>query len=161
VPGSVAATIGVTLGGCIAFLVARLAVGDSLEKGVGPRIRALEEGFKKDAFFYLMTLRLLPVMPFWVVNVAAGLLSIRLSTFFLATLVGIFPVGVVYAGLGSGLGRMFDRGLRPDLHSLITPELILPLAGLAVLSVLPILYHQWRGRRAAAAAFVADDAGVQ
>jgi uncharacterized membrane protein YdjX (TVP38/TMEM64 family) len=147
--GGPAALIGSTLGATAIFLISRLTVGDALERGVSPRVRALEEGIKKDAFFYLLTLRLMPVTPFWLVNVAAGLLSIRLSVFVAATVLGAFPATMIYSGIGAGLGRTFDRGGPPSLHSLITPELALPLAGLALLSVLPIVYHQFRARRAA------------
>ena len=161
VVGSLAGLLGTTLGAVIIFLISRLTVGDALEQGVSARIRAFEEGIKKDAFFYLLTLRLIPVTPFWLVNLAAGLLSIRLSTFFWATILGILPATAIYAGIGSGFGRLFDRGVQPTLHSLITPELMLPLAGLGLLSVLPIVYHQWRARRAAASASVADPPSVQ
>ncbi len=149
--GGVAAALGCSAGATAIFLISRLTVGDALERDVGPRVRALEEGIKKDAFFYLLTLRLIPITPFWLVNLAAGLLSIRLTTFVSATLIGIFPASMIYAGIGSGLGAMFDRGVQPHLHSLITPELAWPLAGLGLLSVLPILYHQRRARRAAKA----------
>jgi len=159
--GGVSACLGASLGATVVFLISRLTVGDALEKGVSPRVKALEEGIKKDAFFYLLTLRLIPVTPFWLVNVAAGLLSIRLSTYVTATVIGIFPASLIYAGIGSGLGKLFDRGVQPHLHNLITPELALPLVALAVLSVLPILYHQYRGRQAAKAASVADPASVQ
>jgi uncharacterized membrane protein YdjX (TVP38/TMEM64 family) len=162
--GGVLAALSCTGGASIAFLIARLTVGDALEHDVGPRVKAFEEGVKKDALFYLITLRLLPIMPFWLVNVAAGLLSIRLSTFCIATLIGIFPVSLIYAGIGSGLGRIFNSGARLDIHALITPSLVLPLAGLALLSFLPILYHWWRGRSSGAVAgapSVADDAGAR
>jgi uncharacterized membrane protein YdjX (TVP38/TMEM64 family) len=159
--GGLAALTGATSGAVTIFLISRLTVGDALERGVSTRIKALEEGIKKDAFFYLLTLRLMPVTPFWLVNLAAGLLSIRLRTFVLATAIGILPVTLIYAAIGSDLGRIFDRGVSPHLHDLITPELALPLVGLGLLSVLPIIYHQWRARRAAAAASVADRAGVQ
>ena len=149
--GGVAACVSSTLGACVAFLIARLTIGDALERGVSPRIRALEAGFKKDAFFYLLTLRLMPVMPFWLINVAAGLLSIRLRTFFAATLIGILPVSLIYAGIGSGLDKVFVQGV-PTARSLITPAFALPLLGLALLSVLPILYHRYRARRASVAA---------
>jgi uncharacterized membrane protein YdjX (TVP38/TMEM64 family) len=158
--GGVLASISCTGGAAIAFLIARLTVGDALEHDVGPRVKAFEEGIKKDAFFYLITLRLLPIMPFWLVNVAAGLLSIRLGVFCLATLIGIAPVSLIYAGIGSGLGRIFNSGARLDIHALVTPGLVLPLVGLALLSFLPILYHWWRGRSSVVPS-VADDAGAR
>jgi uncharacterized membrane protein YdjX (TVP38/TMEM64 family) len=159
--GGIAAAISCSTGGAAAFLISRLAVGDALERSAGPHMRAIEEGIKQDAFFYLLTLRLIPVTPFWLVNVVAGLLSIRLSTFFIATVLGIFPASMIYAGIGSDLGGLFDSGAAPHLRDLITPQIALPLAGLALLSVLPILYHQFRARRAAKAAAVAGEPGVQ
>jgi uncharacterized membrane protein YdjX (TVP38/TMEM64 family) len=149
--GGSAAAVGCTLGAVIVFLITRLTAGDAVETRTGPRVRALAEDIKKDAFFYLLTLRLIPVMPFWLTNVAAGLIAIRTTTFAGATLIGIFPPAVIYAGVGSGLGSLFDSGQPLSLHVLITARVLLPLAGLAVLSVLPIFYQRWRGRRGPAA----------
>jgi len=145
--GGAAAAVGCTLGATIVFLISRLTAGDAVEAKTGPRVRALAEEIKKDAFFYLLTLRLIPVMPFWLSNVAAGLIAIRVSTFFTATLIGILPVALIYAGVGSGLGSLFDSGQPLSPHTLITPKVLLPLAGLALLSVLPILYQRRRNRR--------------
>lgn len=146
--GGSAAAVGCTLGATIVFLISRLTVGDMVEAKTGARVRALAEEIKKDAFFYVLTLRLIPVMPFWLTNVAAGLIAIRTTTFAAATLMGIWPVAVIYAGVGSGLGSLFESGSSFSLHTLITPRIALPLAGLAVLSVLPILYQRRRARGA-------------
>ena len=146
--GGAAAALGATSGATIVFLISRLTVGDALERRASPRIRAFEEGVKRDAFFYLLTLRLVPVTPFWLANVAAGLIAIRPAVFVGATLLGIAPVSFVYAGVGSGLNRMFDRGQRVDLHALTTPEIALPLGGLAMLSILPLAFRKMRARRA-------------
>jgi uncharacterized membrane protein YdjX (TVP38/TMEM64 family) len=145
--GGGAAAIGCTGGATIVFLISRLTVGDAVEARSSGRARALAEEIKQDAFFYLLTLRLIPVMPFWLTNVAAGLIAIPARVFASATLIGIVPVSLIYAGIGSGLGAMFDSGQAPSLHNLITPRMVLPLAGLAMLSVLPILYQRRRKRR--------------
>ena len=145
--GGLAAAVGCTLGAVIVFLISRLAVGDAVEARTGPRVRALAEEIKTDAFFYILTLRLIPVTPFWLTNVAAALISIPVSTFASATLIGILPPAIIYAGIGSGLGGLFDSGRALSLHTVITPGMMLPLIGLAVLSVLPILYQRWRNRR--------------
>lgn len=145
--GGVTASVCSTLGAVIVFLISRLTVGDAVEAKTGPRARALAQEIKKDAFFYILTLRLIPVTPFWLTNVAAGLIAIPVSTFAVATLVGILPVGLIYAGIGSGLDVLFASGRAPSLHALITPRIVLPLIGLAVLSVLPILYQRRRARR--------------
>jgi uncharacterized membrane protein YdjX (TVP38/TMEM64 family) len=145
--GGLAASVGCTAGASIVFLVSRLAVGDSVEARSGPRVRALAEEIKKDAFFYLLTLRLIPVTPFWLANVAAALIAIPLATFASATFLGILPPAFIYAGVGADLGALFDAGKAPDLHTLITPGVALPLLGLALLSTLPILIQRRRGRR--------------
>lgn len=145
--GGIAAAVGCSTGAVIVFLVSRLAVGDAVEARSGPRVRALAEEIKTDAFFYILTLRLIPVTPFWLTNVAAALIAIPVSTFGSATFIGILPPALIYAGIGSGLGAVFDAGQALSLHALITPRMLLPLAGLAVLSVLPIIYQRWRGRR--------------
>jgi uncharacterized membrane protein YdjX (TVP38/TMEM64 family) len=145
--GGVTAAVSCTLGAALVFLVSRLAVGDAVENKSGPRIHAVAEEIKKDAFFYILTLRLIPVTPFWLTNVAAALISIPTRTFVLATLIGIAPPSLIYAGIGSGLDALFASGRAPSLHALITPHILLPLIGLGVLSVLPILYQRWRSQR--------------
>jgi uncharacterized membrane protein YdjX (TVP38/TMEM64 family) len=147
--GGVTASVSCTLGAVIVFLISRLTVGDAVESKAGPRAHAVAEEIKKDAFFYILTLRLIPVTPFWLTNVAAGLIDIPVATFGAATLIGILPVGLIYAGIGSGLDALFASGKHVSLHALITPRILLPLIGLAVLSVLPILYHHRRKGRAA------------
>lgn len=149
--GGATAAASCTVGACAVFLISRLTVGDSVQARTGPRVRALAEEIRQDAFFYLITLRLVPVTPFWLANVAAGLIAIPVSTFAAATLIGILPVSLVYAGVGAGLGVVFDSGKPLSLHALIRPQLVLPLAGLAALSILPILYQRRRIRRGKAA----------
>ena len=122
-------------------------MGDAVETKAGPRVHAVAEEIKKDAFFYILTLRLIPVTPFWLTNVAAALIAIPVPTFILATLIGILPPDFIYAGIGSGLDALFVSGRALSLHALITPRILLPLIGLAVLSVLPILYQRRRNRR--------------
>lgn len=149
--GGTAAAVCCTAGATIIFLISRLTVGDALEARTGPRVRALAEEIKKDAFFYILTLRLIPVTPFWLTNVAAGLIAIPVSTFAAATLIGILPVGLIYASIGAGLDAVFASGRALSLHALISPGLALPLVALAVLSVLPILYQRRRAKRGPAA----------
>ena len=145
--GGFAAATGCTLGGAIVFLVCRTAMGDVLRRRAGASIARFEEGVRQDAFAYIMVLRLLPIMPLWLVNIGLGFVEIPLRTFMAATFLGILPVSLVYAGLGSGLGRMFAQGIRPDIHVLFRPEVILALAGLALLSLAPIVIRRLRGPR--------------
>lgn len=141
---AVAATIGAT----IIFLAARTALADLLRARAGGRIQAMEAGFRENAFNYLLVLRLIPVFPFFLVNLAAGLLGVGLLPYVLATALGILPGTFVYAGLGNGLGAIFDAGGTPDLGLIFKPQVLWPLIGLAVLSLLPVV---WRALRRKAA----------
>jgi uncharacterized membrane protein YdjX (TVP38/TMEM64 family) len=142
--GGLWSVVGATLGAVALFLIARTAVGASLRDRAGPWLRRLEAGFRRDAFSYLLVLRLVPLVPFWLVNLVPALLGVPLRTFALATLLGIIPGGLVYAGIGDGLGAVLDRGGQPDLGLILEPRVLLPLLGLAALALLPVLYRRLR-----------------
>jgi uncharacterized membrane protein YdjX (TVP38/TMEM64 family) len=150
--GGVTADLACSAGAVVVFAVCRLAAGDSLERRANPRIRALEEGFRKDAFLYLLTLRLIPVTPSWLVNLAAGLIGPPARPYIAATVLGFLPASFIYASLGSGLDRMFDHGEHLGPQMFLAPRIVVPLIGLALLSILPILHHWLRARRGAAKA---------
>lgn len=133
-----------TIGATILFLAAKTALADLIRARLGPRVAKMEEGFRANAFNYLLVLRLVPVFPFFLVNLAAGLLGVRLSTYVLATLIGIIPGTFVYAGLGNGLGALFDKGVEPNLALIFEPRILLPLLGLAVLALLPVFFGKRR-----------------
>ena len=144
--GVVAATcyvvIAATCGATVVFLIARTALGDSLRHKAGPAMRRMEAGFRENALSYLLFLRLIPVFPFWLVNLVPAFLGVPLRTYMLATLVGIIPGSLVYASVGNGLGAVFEAGGRPDLGIIFKPEIILPIIGLAVLAILPVAYKK-------------------
>jgi uncharacterized membrane protein YdjX (TVP38/TMEM64 family) len=139
--------IAATVGATIVFLIARTALGDSLRRKAGPGMRRMEAGFRESAFNYLLFLRLIPLFPFWLVNLVPALLGVPLTTYVAATLLGIIPGGLVYASVGNGLGALFDAGGRPDLGIIFEPEIILPILGLAVLAILPVAYKKIRARQ--------------
>jgi uncharacterized membrane protein YdjX (TVP38/TMEM64 family) len=142
--GAAAASSGASLGAAVIFLVCRSAVGDSLRGKAGSTIAKIEEGVRRDAFSYILTLRLIPVMPFWLVNLAAGFVDIPLRTFLAATVLGILPGSLVYSGLGSGLGEVFASGQEPNLRVIFEPHVLLPLVGLGLLSLLPVVLRRFR-----------------
>jgi uncharacterized membrane protein YdjX (TVP38/TMEM64 family) len=144
--GTAYALIGATLGATIVFLAARAGLS-GIAARAGPRLQRIEAGFRKDAFNYLLCLRLVPVFPFWLVNLVAGLAGMRLTTYVVATFIGMIPGAFVYAGIGNGTGALIEAGQKPDLHLISRPSILLPLIGLAVLALLPTLYRRWRGRR--------------
>jgi uncharacterized membrane protein YdjX (TVP38/TMEM64 family) len=145
--GGLAALAACTLGSIIVFLACRTAFGSWATEKAGPVVQRIERGFSSNAFSYLLTLRLIPVMPFFATNVAAGLSRVRLSALVGATLLGTSPICFILAGLGSGLGRLFDSGARIDASLLEQPQIILPLAGLALMSAAPIAWRLWRRRQ--------------
>jgi len=147
--GGGVADLACSAGAVVVFAVCRLAAGDSLERRANPRFRAFEDGFRKDAFLYLLTLRLVPVTPSWLVNLAAGVIGLPTGKYIAATVLGFLPVSIIYASLGSGLGRVFDRGEHLGPQMFLAPRIVLPLVGLALLSILPIAHHWIRARRGA------------
>lgn len=148
--GGFAAVTGATGGSTIIYLVFRTAFGDMLRRKPGAFLARVEEGFKHDAFNYLLTLRLIPAFPLLIVNVAAGLMNIPTRTFVLASVLGMIPSSFVYAGIGAGLGHLFARGGPVTLETLFSPRIYLPIVGMGVLAFLPPLWRHWRKRRGAA-----------
>lgn len=142
------AVIGATIGSVAIFIAARTAFHDFFHAKAKGALLRMEEGFKENALSYLLFLRLVPVFPFWLVNIVPGLLGVRLSTYLLGTALGIIPGTFVYASVGSGLGAIFDRGETPDLGIIFAPEVLLPLLALAGLSIVPVLYKKYRAQKA-------------
>lgn len=144
VVGALLAVSSATLGSTIAFLACRTAFGDTLAKRAGPAVNKLAEGFRRDAFSYLFTLRILPIAPLLLINIAAGLARVSTLTFVTASLIGMAPGSFVYAFLGSGLGEVFARGDEPNLAIIREPQILLPLIGLAILAMLPAIVRFFR-----------------
>src|SRR5262245_26972043 len=141
--GTLAAVVGATLGATGIFLAARAGLG-GLAQRAGPFVGKLEAGFRTDAFSYLLVLRLVPIFPFWLVNLVPALVGVRLRSYMLATFLGIIPGTFVYAGLGSGLGEIVKE---PDLGIIFHASVLLPIVGLAVLALIPVAYRHWRRKR--------------
>jgi uncharacterized membrane protein YdjX (TVP38/TMEM64 family) len=146
--GTATVVVGATIGATIIFLVARTALGDALRARAGPSIRKLEAGFQENSLSYLLVLRLVPLFPFWLVNIVPALLGMRLPPFVFATFVGIIPGAIVYASLGSGLGAVIERGERPDLGIIFQPRVLGPLAALALLALVPVAYKHFHRPKA-------------
>jgi uncharacterized membrane protein YdjX (TVP38/TMEM64 family) len=148
--GAACSVLGATTGAVAIFLLTRTAIGETLRARAGPAIQRLENGFRSHALSYLLFLRLVPVFPFFIVNLVPAFLGIDLATFVIGTALGIIPGALIYAGIGNGLGAVFAAGGTADLDRLGgDPRVWAPLAALAILSLLPIVYRSWHGRRAA------------
>jgi uncharacterized membrane protein YdjX (TVP38/TMEM64 family) len=163
--GTGASCLGALVGGAIIFLVARSAAGEWVTRRAGPLAAKLAEGFRADAFNYLLFLRLVP-FPFWLVNLAAALFGVRLGTFLSATAIGIIPATVAFAVFGAGLDSVIaaqetqysaclevgrgDCRVHFDLSYVLTPTLIVALAAIGALALLPVLAHRFLGSRLSA-----------
>ena len=139
--------IAATLGASILFLAVKTSLGSILAKQGSRWIVRLEEGFQENAFSYLLVLRLLPLFPFWIINIVAGLLNVPLRTFSMATLIGIVPGTLIFVAIGHGLGGILDKGGSPNFSIIFSAPILLPLIGLSILSVMPILYKKYKAKQ--------------
>lgn len=163
--GGAASVVSATAGAIVVFFIAKTAFGEHLVRRAGPAAEKLAGGFRADAFSYLLFLRLVPVVPFWLVNLAAALFNVRLATFAAATAIGIVPATFAFAFAGSSLRSVIaaeeqayqacvaagsaDCRLRFDVAAALTPQTIGALVVLAALALVPILVRHLRARRRA------------
>ena len=144
--GTLYVVFSATLGATILFLAIKLALADWVKHKAGKRVQQMQVGLQENAFYYLLILRLIPLFPFWLVNVVPALLDIPLTTFISATLIGIIPGSFIYTYVGYGLGTVFDANQEPHLNIIFQPNIFLPLLGLAILSILPVVYKHYKRR---------------
>ena len=160
--GTSAAVIGATIGAMIIFLIARTALGEPLLRRAGSRASQLAKGFREDAFSYLLFLRLVPVFPFFLVNLVPAFADVRLGPFVAATALGIIPGAFVYALAGTGLDsvitaqkNLYDQCIANkgiachmafDPTEVLTPQLLAALVALGLLALMPVVLKYWRGR---------------
>ena len=139
--GTLYVNIGATGGATLAFLSARYLLHDWVERKFGDRLGPIQEGFARNAFSYLITLRLMPIFPFFFVNLVSGLTRIRLGSYVLATAIGIIPGSFVYANAGRQLGTINSLG---EIASL---RVLGAFALLGLLALAPILYRKFAGKQ--------------
>ena len=133
-------------GSATAILAVRTSFGAALRRKAeasGGRLKSLMDGLQQGAFGYILTLRLIPLFPFWLVNIACALAHAPLRAYTLATLLGILPATFIYSGIGAGLGAVIRQGGQPDLGIILKPEIFGPLLGLGLLSLGGTLYQRW------------------
>jgi len=138
--------VGASAGACVVFIAAKTVFASLFAERAASFISRLEAGFKKDAFSYLLALRLIPAAPFWVVNIVPALLGMRLLPFFIATFIGIAPGTSVYVAVGRGFDKVLARGEVPDLSTLQDPYIIAPLVALGLLSLMPVMVKRLKER---------------
>jgi uncharacterized membrane protein YdjX (TVP38/TMEM64 family) len=146
VAGGIYAVVAATVGATALFLIAKTSIGDFLLAKAGGTVQKMQQGFADNALSYLFVLRLIPVFPFFLVNLAPAFLGVPLHIYLIATFFGIMPATFVFALAGSGLGSVLDQGKDITVSGIFTPEIMAALSGLALLSLLPVIYKRF-GRK--------------
>jgi len=136
--GTALTVLGATLGATLLFLLASRIFGADALRKLGPRAEALARGIQANAWSYLLVLRLVPLFPFFLVNLVPAFAGVALPVFVGTTALGIIPGTAVFSLSGAGLGRVLDAGGTPSLTGILTPEIIAALCGLAALALLAI-----------------------
>ena len=163
--GGTTTVISATIGALLIFFIARTSLGETLAERAGPWLEKLRDGFRDHALNYLLFLRLVPLFPFWLVNIAPALLGVNTSTYLLGTLFGIMPATYAFSYVGAGLGSVIDaQGRAYDAciakansggvtascsvslspGDLVTPELLIAFAALGVVALIPVLMNKFR-----------------
>lgn len=143
--GTALSVVAATIGAAAVFLIARSAFGNVLRLKAGAFVARMADGFQKNAFSYLLFLRLVPVFPFWAVNLVPAFLGMKFAPFVFATGIGIIPGTAVYSAFGAGLGQVFEAGGQANIKDVFSPPLVAGLIGLGLLSLLPVVLKRWRG----------------
>ena len=132
--------IGATTGATLAFLTARYVLRDTVEQKFGKWLGPFQEGFAKNAFSYLLTLRLIPLFPFFVVNLVSGLTRVSVGTYIAATAIGIIPGSFVYAYAGRQLGTI------NSVKEIASPNVVGAFVLLGLLALVPVLYKRFAAK---------------
>lgn len=146
--GCALTVIGATTGGAILMLGIRNLFAGTLRRHQHRIPEAVRGPLATDGFSYLLAVRFLPAVPFWLVNLAAAAVGLRLTAFVPATLIGIVPISYVFSSMGEGIGEILAQGGRPDMLVLFQPRILLPLLGLAAITIVSAVFRRRRAARA-------------
>jgi len=156
--GALGGILGSTIGGLVTVLIGSTSIGRSLERASLPRFQKFASGFRNGAFGYILLLRLIPVVPYIAINVAAGLFRVPLKTFVAATVIGIAPIAFSFGFIGSGLDQAIEKQLAAfraceaanegacriefDPAHFLSPELMIGLILVTALASLPVIFRK-------------------
>jgi len=150
VVGGITVSIAATAGATILFLAARNACFSLIDRKAGPFVERFAAGFRANAFYYLLVLRLAPVCPFFVVNIAPAFFKVSLRTYVIATFIGILPATFVFACLGAGLDSAIataeNSGRVLAFSDFMTPRIVLAFIALAAIAAVPAVIRHLRGQ---------------
>ena len=150
-PGALFNITAATVGASLIFLAARWGLGERLaarmESSEGA-VKRIKDGIDENQWSMLFLIRLVPAVPFFVANLVPALVGVPLNRFVISTFLGIIPGGVGFTSVGAGLGQVFERGETPNLGIIFEPQILLPLLGLCLLALLPIVIKALRRGKA-------------
>ncbi|TAL24857.1 MAG: TVP38/TMEM64 family protein [Nitrospirae bacterium] len=139
--GAIYSNIGATAGATLAFLFSRYLIGEWVQKKYKERLRRFNEELAKSGHLYLLTLRLIPAFPFFLINFFAGLAKVPLRTFLWTTAVGIIPGDIAYSFAGSRLNTI------ESVEDIFSARMLIALAFLALLILFPVIYKKLKYKR--------------
>ncbi|MEO5764014.1 MAG: VTT domain-containing protein [Casimicrobiaceae bacterium] len=142
--GTALVVVAATVGAALVFLAARYLFADAARRRMGALGEKINAGFTQNAFSYLLFLRLVPLFPFFIVNLAPAFTTIPLRTYVLATTIGVIPGSFVFVNLGQTLGRI------DSLKGLVSFDVLAGLGLLALFALVPVVVQRLRSRRARA-----------
>ena len=137
VEGTILASFASSIGATLAFLTSRYILGNSVQERFGKNLKAINQGIEKDGAFYLFTLRLVPLFPFFVINLVMGLTKIRVSTFYWVSQIGMIAGTIVYVNAGTQLANL------TSLKGILSPGLIISFVLLGIFPLLARLLSNW------------------
>lgn len=146
--GGLLAALGGALSAGIALIVSRRLLTGFVERRLGERVEAIRWIIAEDAFNYILSIRLIPIMPAWLSNILPAPFDIPVPKAMLATFIGVLPVSFILAGIGDGIQTLTAEAEELTVAVLLKPEILLPLTAMAVLALLPVAAKHWRRRRA-------------
>ncbi len=141
VTGTVLVSFASSLGATLAFLASRYVLRDSVQRRFGDRLKAINDGMARDGAFYLFTLRLVPVFPFFLVNLLVGLTPIRTATYYWVSQIGMLPATIVYVNAGTQIGQL------DSLAGILSPPLLLSFALLGIFPWMARAFGRFLARR--------------
>lgn len=134
--------IGATAGAIVIFIAAKTALGDILKTRSLKILKKMEKGFQENAVFYLLFLRLVPLFPFWVVNLAPAFFGVQLKHYVWTTFIGIIPGCYIYTQAGAGLADIFNSGETFTIENVLNQKMRIALILLAAFTLIPIIYRR-------------------
>ncbi|WP_022661091.1 TVP38/TMEM64 family protein [Paucidesulfovibrio longus] len=139
--GTVYAVTAATIGAVLAFLVARYLFHDTVQRKFGSQMVKLNLALEREGLHYLLFLRLVPLFPFFLINLSAALTRLPLRTFFLGTMIGIIPGGFVYVNAGASLATI------NSLSDIASPRVLGSFALLGLFALVPVFYQRFKKKQ--------------